>query len=267
VQSVAFSSDGRRLATGSNDHTARLWDLNSGQTVAIFRGHSDRVQSVAFSPDGRWLATGSDDATARLWDLDSGQTVATIQGHSRVVQSVAFSPDGTRLAIGSADGTVRLWEVASGRCLAILCAVGDGWIALRPDGRYRMAGDLRGGVWHAVNLCRFELGELDGYGPQRLGDDEPLLPRDALVDVRPAPPDASADVNPTPFVAPVDVRPAPLSARSPSPWPDVLAGAAALVGGTLALGATPTAAAAGAAAGFCAALASRAVRTRINRPR
>ena len=129
-----------------------------------------------------------------------------------------------------------------------------------------MAGDLRGSVWHAVNLCRFELGDLDGYGTVRLGDDEPLLPRDTLVDVRPAPPDARTELHPRHPTRPWTFVPR-CPARSPSPWPDVLAGAAAFVGGTLALGATPTAAAAGAAAGLCAAFASRAVRTRTNRPR
>jgi WD40 repeat protein len=73
VWSVAFSPDGRTLATGSRDKTARLWEVASGKEIAMLRGHENIVRSVAFSPDGRTLATGSHDKTARLWPL--GQRV------------------------------------------------------------------------------------------------------------------------------------------------------------------------------------------------
>jgi WD40 repeat protein len=69
VNSVAFSPDGRLLASGSDDKTIKLWDVASGREVRTLSGHTDDVNSVAFSPDGRLLASGSDDKTIKLWDI------------------------------------------------------------------------------------------------------------------------------------------------------------------------------------------------------
>jgi hypothetical protein len=100
VQAVAFSPDGRWIATGSQDATARVWDLESGQRRVTCTGHMDDVTSVAFSRDGQKLATSSMDHTARVWDLTSSQALFTLRGHTGAVQSVAFAPDGQRLVTG-----------------------------------------------------------------------------------------------------------------------------------------------------------------------
>ena len=115
VNGVAFSRDGDRLASASNDGTVRLWDPATGQPTHTLEGHTDRVNGVAFSPDGHQLASASDDRTVRLWDPATGQPTHTLKGHTGGVNGVAFSRDGSQLASASDDGTVRLWDPATGQ--------------------------------------------------------------------------------------------------------------------------------------------------------
>ena len=114
VARVAFSPDGRLLATASDDGTARLWDPATGEHLRTLTGHAGPVSGVAFSPDGRLLATASRDGTARLWDPATGEHLRTLTGHAGAVCGVAFSPDGRLLATASGDGTARLWDPATG---------------------------------------------------------------------------------------------------------------------------------------------------------
>jgi WD40 repeat protein/energy-coupling factor transporter ATP-binding protein EcfA2 len=125
VISMAFTPDGKTLASGSSDHTVRLWDVATRQPLGEpLVGHSERVISVAFSPDGKTLASGSVDQTVRLWDIATRQSLGEpLVGHFKGVESVAFSPDGKTFASGSWNGTVKLWDINPESWAKKACAI------------------------------------------------------------------------------------------------------------------------------------------------
>ncbi len=157
VKSVAFSPCGTMLATASNDHTARLWNVTTGHTRATLTGHTNFVNSVAFSPDGTMLATASNDHTARLWNVTTGQTRTTLAGHTSEVRAVAFSPDGATLATGSWDGTARLWDTTTGQTRTTLTGHTSEVtaVAFSPDGATLATGSWDG----TVRLCDTTTGQ------------------------------------------------------------------------------------------------------------
>jgi WD40 repeat protein/transcriptional regulator with XRE-family HTH domain len=148
LQTVAFTPDGRRMATGGTDRTVRLWNVaDRAHPVPVgvpLRGHRDTVYSVAFGPGGR-LASGGGDGAVYLWGT-GGHAVRMPAGPRGTVYSVAFSPDGRTLAAGSADSHIYLWDLTG----APVPLAGPGGavqsVAFSPDGRTLAAGTAGGKV-------------------------------------------------------------------------------------------------------------------------
>lgn len=113
LASVAFSPDGKQLATASFDRTVRLWESATGKPVRSLAGHQDLVLSVSFRGDGKQLASGSSDKTARIWDPSTGKELFVLK-HPNLVDAVAFNPAGDQLATCGHDGVVRFWDTAKG---------------------------------------------------------------------------------------------------------------------------------------------------------
>ena len=88
VFSVAFSPDGKTLASGSRDAPVKLWDIATGLELRSFEGHENTVRSVAFSPDGKIVASGSFDKQVKLWDITNGKELRTFNGHTETVHAV-----------------------------------------------------------------------------------------------------------------------------------------------------------------------------------
>lgn len=147
VRSLAFSPDGRLLATAAADRTVRLWDVSTRRRVAVLTGHRKAVASVAFSPDGRYVAAGGADGTVRLWNISTHRRGPVLSGNQGAVTAVAFSPDGKLLAVGGSDVTIALWAPDTDKRLARLTGHGKGVenggvlaLAFGPDGRTLASG-------------------------------------------------------------------------------------------------------------------------------
>ena len=163
VLSVAFSRDGKTLASGDNDGTVQLWDVATRQPIGLPLSNTGAVDWVAFSPDGKTLATGNADGTVRLWDVATPLPTSSslINDHTSVIW-IAFSSDGKTLATGNADGTARLWDVATRQPIGAPFTVEAGQVdsmALSPDGKTLATGSADGKVrlWDMTTRRQLQL--------------------------------------------------------------------------------------------------------------
>ncbi|RKL06523.1 Vegetative incompatibility protein HET-E-1 [Fusarium oxysporum] len=120
VDSVVFSHNLKKVASGSYDWTIRIWDAETGKCERVLDGHSNRVSSVVFSHDSKKVASGSYDMTVRIWDVETGKCEKVLEGHSSAVYSVAFSHNLKKVASGSFDQTIRIWDTEAGECKRVL---------------------------------------------------------------------------------------------------------------------------------------------------
>jgi WD40 repeat protein/serine/threonine protein kinase len=177
IYCLAFSPDGKWLATGGWDRTVKLRDAATGEEKLTIFGHDGFVLDLAFSPDGRSLASASEDRSGRLWEVPSGRQIGVFHGHTDFVQAVAFAPDGRGIASGGLEGTLKVWDRRTS--LPVVFDGHTGWVGrlwYRRDGRrvitapiaQQVAGETTKG-WDPST------GELDptltGIDPAKFGDE------------------------------------------------------------------------------------------------
>jgi WD40 repeat protein/tRNA A-37 threonylcarbamoyl transferase component Bud32 len=158
VQAMAFSPDGRRIASASfstRRHpagTVVVWDVATAEDVVAFKGHEGEIRGIAFSPDGKRFATASLDHKVKIWDVASSGKLLSFDEHADGVEAVAFSPDGKRVASASDDGKVKVWDAASARTLVTFDEVEVRGIAFSPDGKRIATASIDGTIkfWDAT---------------------------------------------------------------------------------------------------------------------
>ncbi|KAJ3068339.1 hypothetical protein HDU99_003233, partial [Rhizoclosmatium hyalinum] len=119
ITAVALSSDGKFLASSSDDRLIKLWSLETGECLKSLSGHTLRAAALAISPDCTLVVSVSSDATVRLWDVETGESIRNFEGHTLPVWSVIFSHSGKFVFTASRDKTIRMWSVGTGECLKI----------------------------------------------------------------------------------------------------------------------------------------------------
>ncbi len=181
---VAFSRDGKLLATASDDHQVKLWSTENWRPVdvGLLQGTKE-MKSVTFSIDGQWIVAGDASGLVTIWETASGKLVNQLRGHADAVQRIVFSPDGRTLATASWDNTVKLWDPVSGRETRTLRDDGDddhdNWVsclAFAPDGNTLATGsfDEKVRLWVAASASAASASEISTRETDERASADPL---------------------------------------------------------------------------------------------
>ena len=111
IYAVAFSPDGKSLATSSYDKLIKLWDVATGKEIRTLKDHIDAVYALAFTPDGKRLVSGAADRSVKVWDVASGERLYTMSEPLDGLNTIALDPTGTKVAAGGLDKTIRIWQL------------------------------------------------------------------------------------------------------------------------------------------------------------
>src|SRR6266702_4539335 len=157
VSAVAWSPNGRYIASASWDNTVQVWDVNNGTNYRTYTRHSDFVSALAWSPDSRYIASGSWDHTVQVWNVDTG-VLSFTYSHDDIVNTLAWSPDSRYIASGDRDHIVQVWNAKTGRLLFTYKGhTNEVWaLAWSPNGRY-----IASGSWdHTVQVWQAKTGSI-----------------------------------------------------------------------------------------------------------
>ncbi|HYV39302.1 MAG TPA: hypothetical protein VE988_26675 [Gemmataceae bacterium] len=144
ILALAYSPDGKYLASAGLDRTVKIWDMSNGHETVAYRGHQRDVRHVAFSPDGKWIASAGGDKDIHLWDPQTAKPLRTLKGGGAYTTALVISPDGKYVFAAGDDRTLRIYDAATGELKHTLPefgkAAGLRWLAFNADGTRLAAG-------------------------------------------------------------------------------------------------------------------------------
>ena len=150
IYAVAFSPDGKSIATSSYDKLIKLWDVNTGSEIRTLKDHIDAVFALAFTPDGKHIISGSADRSVKVWDPATGQRLYTLSDPQDGINTIAIDPTGKYVAAGGLDKTIRIWEIGDkdATLQASLIAHEDAILRLAwsPDGKTLISSSADGTI-------------------------------------------------------------------------------------------------------------------------